>query len=153
MDMVDRMSHQGMPCPHCGASGRFGSCADLFGALLALDHERRQPWGRFHSLNVACYLLQHPAEASESVLAGQWQIVRTFLDGGLDAVEELTRARVRSNRDARPPAPPTPAPKAPDRHPEVTIEDVAVDGTFPAEGYEARMRRWAESVADRPSGD
>lgn len=149
LDMVDPMSHQQSPCLECGASGRFGTCADLFGALLALDHERRQPWGRFHSVNVACYLLQHPSQASESVRAGQWQVVGTFLDGGLDAVDRLTTARVRANRDGRPPLAPTPAPPAGDGRPDVTIEDVSVDGTFPAEDYGARMLRWAQSVADR----
>jgi hypothetical protein len=35
----------------------------------------------------------------------------------------------------------------------MTIHDVAVDGTFPADGYPERLRRWARSiVSSRPCG-
>jgi hypothetical protein len=132
-------------CPECGARGRFASCAELFGRLLALDHERRQPWGAFHSVNVACYLVQHPSQTSPAARAGQWQIVTTFVADGLDAVHQLTAERVRQNRRG---TPRWSEGKAPEGHRSggVTIEDVAVDGTFPADGYEQRMRLWAESI-------
>ncbi|EID55135.1 DUF5946 family protein [Saccharomonospora xinjiangensis] len=138
------MTGETTACADCGASGRFGTCGELFRVLLALDHERRQPWAAFHSVNVACYLVQHRSQTQAHALAGQWQIVTTFVADGLDAVHQLTADRVRQNRrGARPwlagdPPPPLTA--------TVTIEDVSVDGTFPAEGYEQRMRRWAESM-------
>lgn len=138
-------------CADCGASGRFGSCDELFGVLLALDHERRQPWAAFHSVNVACYLLQHRSRTPEAAIAGQWEIVTTFVADGLDAVHRLTAERVRDNRRGvrswltadRQPPPPTTTVTTPSL---VTIEDVSVDGTFPADGYHDRMRRWAESM-------
>lgn len=136
-------------CDECGANGSWGPCSELFMTLLALDHERRQPWGHYHSINVACYFLQHPSQA-RSTLSGHWQIVHTFLADGLDAVHALTtRARRRNNAKAAHHGPgvgdmPVPAPT---RSPLTTIEDVAVDGTFPADGYPERMLRWAQATA------
>jgi hypothetical protein len=144
------------PCRECGASGRWGSCEELFLTLLALDHERKQPWGRYHALNVACYLLQHPSRATESVLAGQWRMIHAFLSNGLEAVDGEVARAVRENghrRDgrrltagAREHAP------APAVMPETTIESVSVDGSFPALGYEQRMVRWAAATADSRGG-
>ncbi|WP_260194974.1 DUF5946 family protein [Actinophytocola gossypii] len=134
-------------CEECGASGRLGSCTELFGALLALDHERRQPWGRFHGLNVACFQLQHPSATTVSAVGGQWQVVNTFLAGGLTAIQDLQTRWVRSNRRGARPWPAADSVPARSAPPTVTIEDVSVDGTFPASGYEERMHAWAKSVA------
>ena len=135
-------------CGECGATGRYGPCSQLFGVLLALDHERRRPWAAYHSVNVACYLLQHPSRSSGEVLAGQWHIVEAFLDDGLSAVHTLTARAVRRNR-ARESDPPDvigrPIPTAV-RPVDTTIEDVSVDGTFPASGYENRMALWASTT-------
>lgn len=137
-------------CGDCGASGDLGTCSQLFDALLALDLQRLQPWGRFHGLNVACFLLQHPsyplAAKSTTASGGQWQHVTTFVNKGLDAVHELETHRVRANRQGKRPwlAVDLPPPRV--HHPHTTIEDVSVDGTFPAEGYPQRMRAWAKSV-------
>lgn len=133
-------------CAECGASGRLGRCSDLFDVLLALDHGRLQPWGEFHGVNVACFLLQHPSRTSASVTGGQWQLVTRFLSGGVEAANELAAEQVRLNRESKDPW--TAADPPPDRSSEskVTIEDVSVDGTFPASGYEPRMYAWAESV-------
>ncbi|GEN80424.1 DUF5946 family protein [Actinotalea fermentans] len=137
-------------CPECGAVTRLHTCHDLFMTLLSYDHEQRQPWAAFHTLNVACYLLQHPSQGTAASRAGQWLMVRTFVDHGIDAVHALARAAVRRNShrhggrgglDADLPAPPPPV-----RHPAVTIHTVAVDGTFPAAGYESRMRDWAAAT-------
>ena len=137
----------------CGASGRLASCIDLFHSLLALDHQRLQPWGSYHGLNVACFGLQHPSGASEKVLNGQREMVMTFLADGLDAVHAREAALVRANRHGKQRLrkagpPPAVLPATPSHGPAVTIEDVAVDGTFPADGYEQRMHAWARSIAD-----
>lgn len=134
-------------CAQCGALGRFGTCAELFHVLLALDHQRLQPWGRFHGINVACYFLQHPSGVAPAVLGGQWRLLTTFLDAGLDAVVRLEAEWVRSNRGrfthdgGYPPPPPTLM------RGDWTIEGVSLDGTFPAEGYEDRMSAWVHAIA------
>ncbi|UYM03554.1 DUF5946 family protein [Solicola gregarius] len=136
-------------CGECGATGRWGTCEQLFHVLLALDHERRQPWAAYHSVNVACYLLQHPSLASREVLAGQWSIVAIFVDEGLEAVHTLTARAVRRNNcraSGRAEIVGRPAPQAV-RPVGATIEDVSVDGSFPATGYEGRIRLWADATA------
>lgn len=135
-------------CRECGASGRWGSCDQLFMSLLALDHERKQPWGSWHALNVACYLLQHPSRSVNSALAGQWEMVQTFLSGGLDAVRVKTEEAVRQNSHRRS-GPDGRADSAPAlvEKPGVTIENVSVDGSFPPDDYSTRMEKWIRSVA------
>ncbi|MCP2286192.1 hypothetical protein APR04_005128 [Promicromonospora umidemergens] len=140
------MTDETIACAECGAGGDLGACVDLFHGLLALDHQRLQPWGSFHGLNVACYFLQHPTQTSAAVLGGQWQVVTTFLAQGLDAVHTLEADLVRANRRKAGPLPsfdPPPARSAPAA---VTIADLSVDGTFPADGYEARILEWARSI-------
>jgi hypothetical protein len=117
----------------------------MFEALLALDHRRLQPWGEFHGLNVACYLLQHPAQAPHGVDGEHLELVTAFLGGGLAAARRWERERVRLNRQQQLSAARRPIPTR--SHPATfTIADLSVDGTFPAEGYEERMKRWAASV-------
>ncbi|MFD6697935.1 MULTISPECIES: DUF5946 family protein [unclassified Microbacterium] len=142
------MADEAASCIECGASGCLGNCGDLFHALLALDHQRLQPWGRFHGLNVACFLLQHPSQAPAGASDGLWQMVTTFLAGGLDAVNQLESDRVRSNRRGRKPPLVVESPPPRTSAPSVTIEDVSVDGSFPASGYESRMFEWASSIAE-----
>lgn len=140
-------------CAECGAGSESETCTELFLALLALDHQRLAPWGRFHGLNVACFYLQHPSTMTVAALSGQWQTLTSYLQGGIEAVDQLAAMRVRQNRrgqleflDLHPP---------PERlwPATVTIKDVAVDGTFPASGYEDRMRSWAQSIASERSAD
>lgn len=78
-------------CPECGATGRFGSCEQMFQALLALDHQRLQPWGEFHGLNVACYLLQHPSQAPHGVDAAHLELVTAFAGVGAGLGHEAQR--------------------------------------------------------------
>ncbi|MFT3898774.1 MAG: DUF5946 family protein [Gordonia sp. (in: high G+C Gram-positive bacteria)] len=134
------------PCADCGASGRYGTCLDLFHQLMALDHEQRQPWASFHGLHVACYFLQHPSSGSARAAAGQWELARAYREGGLPAVHALERSRVAANR--RNAFDPSGAPPAPDRRKRgaVTIEDLSVDGTFPAADYALRIDDWIRSV-------
>jgi hypothetical protein len=140
------MTDEPTVCAECGASGRLGTCAELFHALLALDLQRLQPWGRFHGLNVACYLLQHRSEPLASALDGHWHIVTVFLADGLDAMNALQAELVRANRHGARPWNAFDPPPAHSAAATVTIEDTSLDGTFPAAGYEQRMLGWARSV-------
>jgi hypothetical protein len=100
---------------------------------------------------VACFVLQHPSLAAPRTADGQWQLLLIFLDGGLEAMQEETTARVARNRRGNfdphdaPPAPPR------RRHGAFTIQDLGVDGTFPAEGYAQRMTAWASAIRDERS--
>ena len=125
---------------------------DLFHRLLALDHSRQPPWGPLHAVAVACHLLQQtpgPIPADDPRL----EMLRAFLAGGEPALAALAgRRRARNNHRAGS-ASPIPAPQAPLlARPEsgfaTSIADVALDGTFPAEGYEERVRRWAADTLD-----
>ena len=114
-------------CDDCGASWTALNCAELFDQILALDHSRRQPWGALHGEAVACYFLQHPhAPRAPRVPAPLYDRLERFVALSPD------RASMQSNP--------------------VTIQDVAVDGSFPAAGYRERVDRWARSILDsRPS--
>jgi hypothetical protein len=138
-------------CAECGASGRFGDCAQLFQVLLALDHQRLQPFGAFHGLNVACYLLQHPTQARDGIDAEHLELVATFLEGGLASAQLRERERVRLNRQQRLASSRRSVPPRVHRS-TFTIEALSVDGTFPAEGYAERMERWAGSVVQERVG-
>ena len=120
----------------------------MFMALLALDHERRPPWAEYHALNVACWLLQHPSQTKSHVLSGYWQIVDTFLADGLGAVHALTSRAVRNNHARAAHGPVIGRMPVPElmNLPVTTIEAVALDGTFPADGYPVRMHRWAQAT-------
>jgi hypothetical protein len=132
-------------CRECGGDAAAAPCAELFLRLLALDHSRAQPWGGLHAVNVACYFLQHPSLLARPQLDAQWAVVMLFLDDGLDALAARTAAAVRRNshrhggRHVE-----ASGGRAPDFA--VTITDVAVDGTFPAEGFPQRVGRWAAAT-------
>lgn len=148
IDVTDR-------CDECGAITNEWSCAELFHKLLALDHQRAQPWAAFHGVNVACYMLQHPSALNPHHQGAQLKLVSVFCDAGLNGLRRLTdTARVRnSHRAPRPNADPRlepaddPVPVAP-RNPtfSTTIQDVAIDGTFPADGFAQRVKKWAHAV-------
>jgi hypothetical protein len=108
-----------------------------FEALLALDHSRRPPWGPLHAVAVSCYLLQR-TEVQIRSDDSRLEILRAFLAGGrpsLDAkVARLRRADTRTSTGV---ALAVPAGF------DMTILDVSVDGSFPAEGYEQRVRQWS----------
>jgi hypothetical protein len=122
--------------------------------LLALDHQREQPWASFHGINVACYVLQHPSTTKPSHLTAQRKLVAAFCDDGLAGVHALTdtaRARNSHRAPAKAVDPFDTADEAlpataPPRTYTTTIHDVAVDGTFPADGYAERVAAWAEAV-------
>lgn len=139
------------PCVECGAPAR--SCDELFQALLALDHSRQAPWGPLHGVSVACFLLQHPSRLPAGDGAMAWAILRAYLDGGLDEVNRLVGRARRGNshrvQDAHSPDAQDVMP--PDRDAprsgfSVTIDDVAVDGTFPAAEFAERVGAWAAAT-------
>ena len=115
-----------------------------------LDLTRIQPFAAHHGLNVACYMLQHPSLCAASAVPVQWLAATTFVRDGLDAMRRLQQHAVERNshRNSQGPYADV-APIDPERPTapfSLGIEDVSVDGTFPTDGYELRMRRWAEAV-------
>lgn len=142
-------------CEDCGASVRKVTCSELFLDLLAADHSRQPPWGPLHGVVTALFFLQHPSDpraSPEQDSLGLF-LVHSYLAGGQPALASATdkivsRNRSRSSRgclDAWPAEKPVSV--ANRGSGKVTIHDVAVDDTFPAEGHEERVRLWAESVA------
>jgi hypothetical protein len=144
-------------CDECGGVTTDWSCEELFHQLLALDHQREQPWASFHGVNVACYLLQHASGAEPRYQVAQLKTVSVFCDAGLEGLQRLTAA-ARTRNSHRAPTPkadprlePTDDPSRDARAPRgrafaTTIHDVAVDGTFPANGYAERVEQWAHAV-------
>lgn len=124
-----------------------GESAHNRARLLALDHSRQEQWGPLHGIAGACHFLQHPSSTPDSGWPLYWALVRAYLSGGVAALDATTsRFRVR-NRGGR-----LPQAEAPSRgtRPEAferTIADLAVDSTFPADGYADRMREWASATA------
>jgi hypothetical protein len=142
-------------CPECSGSWAMGTCAELFDALLALDHSRRPPWGAHHGVSVATYLLQHPSRSTPAMRRGQWELVRAFTRDGLAAAQALAAARVAGNRGGRRPSDEPAAGVELDRVPAgfaVTIADVSVDGTFPADGFADRVASWARATVEAWTG-
>jgi hypothetical protein len=139
-------------CPECGSPVSPWSCDDLFQELLALDHSRQAPWGPLHGVAVACFFLQHSSRLPGAARPVYWALLHAYLHGGLAAAALMTD-RVRQLNSHRrggrapqagdyPGAPPFPG-TAPPRNYGTTIADVALDGAFPAAGYEERVRSWA----------
>ncbi len=143
------------PCPECGAPMDPRSCDELFHALLALDHSRQAPWGPLHGVSVSCFLLQHPSRLPTDDGAMAWALLRAYLEGGLDEANRLGGHARRGNshrvqgeparvvRDAA-----LPHRDAPRSRFSVTIQDVAVDGTFPSSEFTQRVKSWAAATVD-----
>jgi len=145
-------------CTQCGAQTAEATCEELFERLLALDHSRQPPWGPLHGVAVACFFLQHPDHplAPHGRNDPRWAVLQAYLAGGQQALNAMIavvrrrnshRHRRRDDQDrplfyAARPMPEHPAPTAFG----TTIVDVAVDGSFPARGYELRVRAWAEGT-------
>ena len=142
-------------CSQCGASTGLPSCTDLFERLLALDHSRHRPWGPLHGVAVSCFFLQHPDHQLAPVAGNDvsWAILHAYLDGGNPALDALTARILRHAGDRERhgqvdlsaqtlPDGPRPTGFA------VTIAHVAVDGTFPARGYEDRVHTWCVNTVD-----
>ncbi|GAA3184255.1 MULTISPECIES: DUF5946 family protein [Streptomyces] len=143
------------PCAECGAPPEPQSCDELFQVLLALDHGRQEPWGPLHGVSVSCHLLQHPGRLPADGGARAREMLRAYLDGGLDEVNRLA-GRARRGNSHRVQGGPAPAAReaarphrdAPRSGFAVTIRDVAVDGSFPAHGFPERVRDWAAATLE-----
>lgn len=142
-------------CSECGAPMDPRSCDDLFHALLALDHSQQAPWGPLHGVSVSCFVLQHPSWHPPDDGAMGWALLRAYLEGGLYEVNQFVgqarrgnshRVKARPSRFVRDAALPH-WDALPSRF-SVTIEDVAVDGTFPAAGFAERVKAWAAATVD-----
>ncbi|SNT63289.1 hypothetical protein SAMN05421812_11546 [Asanoa hainanensis] len=127
------------------------SCDELFERLLALDHSRQPPWGPLHGAAVACFFLQHPGHPLGPRGRNDfgWACLLAYRSGGqaaLHAVTDLARRR-NSHRHAGSELFDVTAPEfASSTSFAVTITDVAVDGSFPADGYEKRLLAWADAT-------
>ncbi|MEV4534499.1 DUF5946 family protein [Asanoa sp. NPDC049518] len=137
----------------CGAPQVPHSCGELFERLLALDHSRQPPWGPLHGVVVACFFLQHPAHplAPQGRDDAGWAFLVAYQSGGQAGLHAMTdSARRRNSHRHRGSAlfqaavtfPEGPFPTSFG----TTIVDVAVDGSFPAEGYEHRVEAWAKAT-------
>lgn len=134
-------------CAQCGAVSDT-SCEELFQRLLTLDHSRQEPWGPLHGVAVACYRLQHPVSLAEGAHEFPLELLRAHLEGGSAASRKLTERarrgnshRVHRERGVRT----STTPEAPSGV-GFTIAEVAVDGSFPAEGHPERVRAWARAT-------
>ena len=131
----------------CGAIDS-GLCTERFQQLLALDHSRAAPWGPLHGVAVACYRLQHPSTLSPGEPAVLLRMVDAYRLEGLSGVERIAQDRRRANsRRGRGVQTPGDEPVGTPAAFTFTIDDLAVDGTFPAEGYSTRVQAWVESTA------
>ena len=97
-------------------------------------------------------LVQHPGRLPEHDRSRPWATLHAYLDGGPASAARFTESlrRANSRSGARladvvarvPVAPLGPTPTAFD----VTIADVAADGTFPAAGFPERVDAWAAAT-------
>lgn len=151
--MATRDEQPGAACTECGGTGSPG-CEELFDRLLVLDHARAEPWGPLHAVAVACYRLQHPSAVPAGDERWLLHLLRTYLDGGSEALNRWVDGARRANarrHHARHAAHVAPASGS---HPrggyptdfKTTLTDVAVNGTFPASGYPDRVRAWAHTT-------
>jgi hypothetical protein len=131
----------------CGATDSV-LCTERFQQLLALDHSREAPWGPLHGVAVACYRLQHPSTLHPGEPAVLLRMVDAYRVEGLSGAERIAQDRKRANshrgrgvRDLGDEPVGTPSAFT------FTIDDLAVDGSFPAEGYSERVHAWAEATA------
>ncbi|MEV1246702.1 DUF5946 family protein [Nonomuraea sp. NPDC050022] len=141
-------------CEECGAGT--DSCEALFHELLVRDYSGRPPWAPLHAVSVACYVFQHPARMDGATPAFYWALLHTYLWQGIDALAHTAqRARQRNSHrfggrapiaDDFPETPPFPQVVGRPTTYAVTIQDVTGEGRFPAEGYEDRVKQWADAT-------
>ncbi|WP_219471150.1 DUF5946 family protein [Nonomuraea rhizosphaerae] len=135
----------------CGQCAAPDDCGELFQRLLALDFSMRAPWADVHAVSVACFSFQHSSSMART--GYYWAALHVYVEGGPAALGPMARRarRLNSHRhggrapgaDDFPGVPPLPDDAVPPAAFATTIVDVAVDGSFPAEGHQERMRRWA----------
>lgn len=148
-------------CRQCAAGSSVG-CEELLHRLLALDHSRMLPWAPLHAVVASCFWLQHADRFEPDRQLWHWVMIGVYAEGGLPALTRLAEELRRLNghtasgplriprhyRESIGPLP-TRSESAPlPRCYAVTIHDVSVDGTFPAEGHARRVRTWVEATID-----
>lgn len=134
------------PCPGCGAvyATPEENCAHRFGALLALDHARAEPWGSRHGLAFAAYALQHADRFPRNVLERAWLLLFSVY------VNRASPSRVTGAlRSVGGRAPGWDIARLPSGTPpskfRVTIADL---GSFPAQTYAAQLDLWCQASLD-----
>lgn len=69
-------------CTDCGAAVVNGVpiCLERWHQLLALDHQRVQPFGKLHAVTFATYSLQHASGATDATLRRSLSILLHYLE-------------------------------------------------------------------------
>lgn len=139
------MTRTGHECEQCGAryASAGDSCVERFGALLALDHSRTEPWGSRHGVAFAVFVLQHVSSYGPLSVERSWQYLqRVYVSG--EAPMAVARGMRRAGEGPTgwdvPPLPGTA--RRPHRF-AVTIADL---GEFTAESYAERLDDWCRAT-------
>ena len=133
-------------CAQCGATfpGDAQSCDERFDHLLALDHQRLQPWGSRHGLAFSTFALQHPEGRPEKQLAACWVMLYRVWKLGDNRAKLAAAMRERQDQ---PPSewgvPPLPAVPPTGTTYVVTIADL---GGFDAETYPIKLEEWGRAT-------
>ena len=127
-------------CPECGAPRVNGlTCWEMLGALIAWEYDDPELQAE-HFLTVASYNLQHPAQFTETALAGLQAVFIERLDHGLGIAEirrRVGKAAAGATRVLKPEAERQPVP----RQWSMTIADVYLPDR--PKGAAGRAHAWA----------
>ncbi len=130
-------------CPECGAPSVNGmTCWEMLGAIIAWEYHDPELLAE-HFLTVASYNLQHPAQFTETTLAGLRAVFLERLDHGLGITEirrRVGKAAAGATRVLKPEAERQPVL----RHWSMTIADVYLPDQ--PEGAAERVRAWAAVI-------
>jgi len=130
-------------CAECGAvySVPTDTCALRFGALLALDFTRREPWGSRHGQAFAAFALQHPKRYDPSLDRAWAALIRIYEEGDRP---EFVFARLRAVSRGLPPEwNVRPRPASPLVAPRFTIVDL---GEFSDDAYPQHLDAWCKAA-------
>ena len=135
-------------CAQCGADfiDATDSCEERFDHLLALDHQRLQPWGSRHGLAFSTFALQHPNGRATAQLAACWTMLyRVWMKG--DNRAKLAAA-MRERQDMSPEewgVPSLPVTPPVGAKYTVTIADL---GAFDADTYAHKLEEWGRATLE-----
>lgn len=130
-------------CPECGAPTVNGlTCWEQLGAIIAWEWQDPELLAE-HFLTVASYNLQHPAQFTDTVLAGLCAVYIAHLDQGLPVAEirrQVGKLAAGKTRVLK---------KASTRRPilrqwSITIADVYLPDQ--PQGAAGRVRAWANAI-------
>ena len=130
-------------CPECGAPKVDGlSCREQLGVIGAWEWQDPALLAQ-HFLTVASHNLQHPAQFTDTAIAGLRELFIAYLDQGMAVVE--VRRRVAQSTAGNVKVLKPEAERRPVlRHWSMTIADVYTPGQ--PEGAAARVKAWAASI-------